>query len=209
MKNGASDAVTLEDTGALNCVVCHLPLKPPIFQCIKGHAVCPSCREETKKIAGGNSWRCHASSGSCFLPSHAMDRLVESVRVPCPHAAHGCAARLAYYDRRSHGEACPYAPRVCPFNDCDFAGAMGALLDHLAGAHFDVDAVRQFWAQELASALAGLGSSVAAHEAGITPGDIDLVMLQATVSRDVAIKAIKKNGGDIVSAIMELTCPEF
>ncbi|PKI35629.1 hypothetical protein CRG98_044083 [Punica granatum] len=42
-------------------------------------------------------------------------------------------------------------------------------------------------------------------ETGVEPRDIELVMTQATVSRSKAVKALKSNNGDIVSAIMELT----
>ncbi|KAI8470593.1 MAG: nascent polypeptide-associated complex subunit alpha-like protein [Monoraphidium minutum] len=42
-------------------------------------------------------------------------------------------------------------------------------------------------------------------EAGVEPKDIELVMTQANVSRGRAVKALKASGGDIVSAIMELT----
>jgi nascent polypeptide-associated complex subunit alpha len=39
----------------------------------------------------------------------------------------------------------------------------------------------------------------------VEPKDIELVMTQASVSRGRAVKALKASGGDIVSAIMELT----
>ncbi|GAB2221838.1 hypothetical protein Droror1_Dr00013029 [Drosera rotundifolia] len=42
-------------------------------------------------------------------------------------------------------------------------------------------------------------------DTGVEPRDIDLVMTQAGVSRSKAVKALKANSGDIVSAIMELT----
>ncbi|XP_061364042.1 nascent polypeptide-associated complex subunit alpha-like protein 2 [Gastrolobium bilobum] len=42
-------------------------------------------------------------------------------------------------------------------------------------------------------------------ETDVEPHDIDLVMTQAGVSRSKAVKALKTHGGDIVSAIMELT----
>ena len=42
-------------------------------------------------------------------------------------------------------------------------------------------------------------------EAGIDARDIELVMSQAAVTRDKAVKALKANDGDIVDAIMELT----
>jgi len=42
-------------------------------------------------------------------------------------------------------------------------------------------------------------------ESGVDPKDIELVMTQAGVSRPKAISALRQSGGDIVSAIMELT----
>ncbi|KAG2275954.1 hypothetical protein Bca52824_058509 [Brassica carinata] len=42
-------------------------------------------------------------------------------------------------------------------------------------------------------------------ETGVEAKDIDLVMTQAGVSKAEAVKALKTNDGDIVSAIMELT----
>lgn len=42
-------------------------------------------------------------------------------------------------------------------------------------------------------------------DSGVEPKDIELVVTQAGVSRAKAVQALKKNNGDIVSAIMELT----
>lgn len=42
-------------------------------------------------------------------------------------------------------------------------------------------------------------------ETGVDPKDIDLVMQQACVSRNLAVKALKNNNNDIVNAIMDLT----
>jgi len=42
-------------------------------------------------------------------------------------------------------------------------------------------------------------------ETGVEAKDIDLVMSQANCSRTAAVKALRKNNGDIVNAIMELT----
>lgn len=44
-----------------------------------------------------------------------------------------------------------------------------------------------------------------ADETGVDPKDIDLVMNQANVSRNMAVKALKNNKNDIVNAIMDLT----
>eukprot|EP00752_Nemacystus_decipiens_P006478 g5832.t1 len=42
-------------------------------------------------------------------------------------------------------------------------------------------------------------------ETGVEPKDIELIMSQAGCSRSAAVNALKKNDGDIVNAIMELT----
>lgn len=43
------------------------------------------------------------------------------------------------------------------------------------------------------------------NDSGVDPKDIDLVMQQANVSRNAAVKALKNNNNDIVNAIMDLT----
>ena len=48
-------------------------------------------------------------------------------------------------------------------------------------------------------------SVVQVDDGGVEPKDIELVMTQAGVSRGKALKALQNAGGDIVSAIMELT----
>ncbi|KAL6608233.1 hypothetical protein ACP70R_041296 [Stipagrostis hirtigluma subsp. patula] len=125
--------VTVENTGhVLDCGICFLPLKPPIFQCDVGHVVCSPCRDRLP-AAGG----CHVCRGrTSFRRCHAMEQLVDSIRVPCPHAAHGCATRPAYHDRERHARACEHAPCHCPGEACGFAaGSTAALVDHFAAAH--------------------------------------------------------------------------
>lgn len=101
-----------------------------------GHVVCTPCRD--KLAAAG--WchvfrgRGHTADGG-FRRCHAMEHLVESIRVPCPNAAHGCAAKPAYYDLRAHSRVCPHAPCHCPGDACGFVGSTTALLDHFAGTH--------------------------------------------------------------------------
>jgi hypothetical protein len=64
--------------------------------------------------------------------------------------------------------------------------------------------------QTISSPPIGAGGAVdgtggAVDETGLDSKDIDLVMVQANVSRAKAVKALKKNGSDIVNAIMDLT----
>ncbi|KAE9608802.1 hypothetical protein Lal_00020613 [Lupinus albus] len=78
-------------------------------------------------------------------------------------------------------------------------------------------AAQQFRMPDLASVTAKPDEGAAAEgaqpddeeeevdETGVAPHDIDLVMTQAGVARNKAVKALKNHDGDIVSAIMELT----
>ncbi|CAL4902905.1 unnamed protein product [Urochloa decumbens] len=124
--------VTVEDADALDCGVCFLPLKAPIFQCEVGHVVCSPCCDKLK--ATGKCHVCGVATSS-YRRCHAMERLVESIHVPCPHAAHGCTMRLAYHDREGHRLVCPHAPCRCPGEACTFVGSTAALLDHFSEAH--------------------------------------------------------------------------
>ncbi|XP_052185346.1 LOW QUALITY PROTEIN: nascent polypeptide-associated complex subunit alpha-like protein 2 [Diospyros lotus] len=81
-------------------------------------------------------------------------------------------------------------------------------------------AAQQFRMPDMGSVMAKSDTSAAAtaaaeaqadeeeediDETGVEARDIDLVMTQAGVSKGKAVKALKTNNGDIVSAIMELT----
>lgn len=105
----------------------HMPL-----QCDVGHVVCSRCRDKLAPVG-----KCHVCSIATrnYHRCHAMERLVESIRVPCPNAAHGCGARPAYYDRQGHCQTCPHVPRLCPGKNCNFLGSTEVLLDHFAGTH--------------------------------------------------------------------------
>jgi hypothetical protein len=95
-----------------------------------------------------------------------MERVVESIRVPCPNAAHGCAARLTYYDRSSHRRACPHAGYSCSGHGCGFVGSVGALLDHVASVHTNSEVMQQFWTEELSRLMARLKLAMAAADTG-------------------------------------------
>ncbi|TVU40216.1 hypothetical protein EJB05_13681, partial [Eragrostis curvula] len=125
--------MTMDRTGALDCGVCFLPLKPPLFQCDVGHVVCSPCQ---RNLAAAAIRRCPVCRGrTSFRRCYAMEQVVDSVRVSCLHAARGCAARPAYHSRDSHAAVCAYAPHSCPADGCGFAGPTAALLEHFDDAH--------------------------------------------------------------------------
>ncbi|KAK8560946.1 hypothetical protein V6N13_026381 [Hibiscus sabdariffa] len=84
-------------------------------------------------------------------------------------------------------------------------------------SQLQTQAAQKFKMPDMSSVMAKTDTSVSAagapadeeeeeiDETGVEPRDIELVMTQAGVSRSKAVKALKTNNGDIVSAIMELT----
>ncbi|KAL6608231.1 hypothetical protein ACP70R_041294 [Stipagrostis hirtigluma subsp. patula] len=153
-ESAAAGVVVVEDTDALDCGVCYLNLPEIIatltisydivcpipavnqadrfYWCNSGHVVCSRCHEKLKAFG-----RCHV----CRIPAngyfrcHAMEHLVESIRVPCPYTADGCTARPAYYDLDTHCQVCPHAWCCCPGVACGFIGSVVSLLDHFTGVH--------------------------------------------------------------------------
>ncbi|KAI4963223.1 hypothetical protein ZWY2020_016954 [Hordeum vulgare] len=116
----ALENLTLADADALDCGVCYLPLKPPIFQCVVGHVLCSQCRD--KLVSARSCHVCRAPMDGGYRRSHDMEKLVESIRAPCPNAAYGCAAKPAYYDLQPHIHACQHGPCHCPEEACGFVG---------------------------------------------------------------------------------------
>ncbi|KAF8725911.1 hypothetical protein HU200_020479 [Digitaria exilis] len=125
--------LTAADADALDCGVCFLPLKPPIFQCDVGHMLCLPCHDKLKGI--GKCDVCGVAVAGGYRRCHGMERLVDSLRAACPNAPYGCAATPPYHSREEHLLACPHAPRHCPVAACGFAGSTAALGDHIASAH--------------------------------------------------------------------------
>ncbi|TVU17613.1 hypothetical protein EJB05_33661 [Eragrostis curvula] len=124
--------VIVVDADALECGVCCLPLKPPIFQCERGHVVCSACCDKLKATG-----KCHVCGVATrgYSRCHAMEHLVASIRIPCPNAAHGCVARPAYHRQDAHNRVCPHAPCRCPGVSCGFIGSTTSLLDHITTVH--------------------------------------------------------------------------
>jgi len=104
------------------------------MQCSVGHVVCSPWHDKL-----GQATNCHV----CRIPipggyfrCNAMEQVVDSIRVPCPHAAHGCAERLAYHDRNGHPRMCAHKPCHCPGEGCGIAGPVQTtLLEHFAAVH--------------------------------------------------------------------------
>ncbi|GJN05972.1 hypothetical protein PR202_ga23653 [Eleusine coracana subsp. coracana] len=112
----------------LHCPLCTLPFTPPIFQCGVGHLACGPCHGQLP----GKECRSCDGDGGAYTRCFAMDAVVSSAVVPCPHQALGCRREVAYHHLADHRRACPHAPCACPEPGCAFAASPGTLAAHLA-----------------------------------------------------------------------------
>ena len=151
------------DMRVLNCPLCNSPFKPPVLQvpsfsflffpffgaklrffclfqtpmrvlycvqCNGGHLACGGC---VSALPGGQCDVCELGDGF-FGPCPALDAVVSSAKVACPHS--GCGRYVVYHEAGEHQSACPHAPCHCTEPGCaGFAASPAALAGHLAAVH--------------------------------------------------------------------------
>jgi len=99
----------------------------PILQCGVGHLICNSCCARLKK--------CPLCPRTAFERCYGMERVVESIEVPCCFANNGCTKKITYFNKKMHEKACRHGPCFCPEPGCGFIGPAVALANHVANHH--------------------------------------------------------------------------
>ncbi|KAL4380832.1 hypothetical protein HN51_004171 [Arachis hypogaea] len=104
-----SSSIFLLDPDVLNCPICFDRLTIPVYQCKNGHVACSVC--------------CGRILNKCGLCSsiltgtqrcRALEKVLESVKVPCPNAKYGCKdTLLCYSDKSGHESKCEFVPCSC------------------------------------------------------------------------------------------------
>ncbi|KAL6626638.1 hypothetical protein ACP70R_030364 [Stipagrostis hirtigluma subsp. patula] len=126
-------APTAVDIGLDRCSRLHHLLRLPQasrIPCALGHVVCSSCHA---RLPGDKCHMCSVRTATtCYNRCYAVEHILDSVRVPCSNAGHGCAVKTHYHDREEHERTCPHGPCFCPEPGCGFAGTAKLLLRHLA-----------------------------------------------------------------------------
>lgn len=81
---------------------------------------CPICRHELGNI------RCLA-----------LERVAESLELPCKYQILGCQDIFPYHGRLRHEQNCRFRPYKCPYAgaDCPVSGSIPFLVDHLKRDH--------------------------------------------------------------------------
>jgi hypothetical protein len=82
------------------------------LQCAAGHAICSTCYE--KLLENDYCQLCSISTtyNRCF----AVERILQSVKIPCSNAGYGCVAKMTYNEIGRHEMNCLKAV-------CDFSGS--------------------------------------------------------------------------------------
>ncbi|KAJ6820781.1 E3 ubiquitin-protein ligase SINA-like 10 [Iris pallida] len=119
------------DPDVLDCPVCFEPLRPPLFQCQNGHVACSSCCNKLQNKCP--SCKLSINYSRCL----ALEKVIESIKVPCPYAKDGCKGKLSYAEHLSHADTCIFAPCFCPMPSCTFSASAQLLSSHFDDCHRD------------------------------------------------------------------------
>lgn len=67
----------------------------------------------------------------------ALEKVAESLELPCRYQIYGCHATFAYYSDLKHEKHCKYRPYNCPYAgaDCSVIGDIPFLVMHLKNDH--------------------------------------------------------------------------
>ena len=99
-------------------------------QCENGHSLCWDCCERLKEVCPS----CQNPVGS--IRNRAVEKILESVQVPCKNASDGCNEMLKISDREDHEEiSCVYQPFKCPVVWCLYKGSTVTIPQHLKEEH--------------------------------------------------------------------------
>ncbi|KAK1686380.1 hypothetical protein QYE76_047228 [Lolium multiflorum] len=112
------------DVTLLHCQACRRPLKPPVFMCASGHAVCCHCRKSHDEMCGVASIHCGG-----------LGAFICASKVACSYKDFGCDSYVVYHQADAHMRACHFAPCKCPDSGCGFVGAPAGLIEHFATIH--------------------------------------------------------------------------
>ncbi|KAJ7295657.1 hypothetical protein O6H91_06G051500 [Diphasiastrum complanatum] len=115
----------------LDCSVCISSMYPPIYQCLNGHTLCSSCKSRVQNRCP----TCRHELGT--IRCLALEKVAESVELPCRFQNLGCSEICPYYSKLKHESNCTYRPYDCPYagSECPVKGDISALLLHLRDDH--------------------------------------------------------------------------
>ncbi|XP_024020956.1 E3 ubiquitin-protein ligase SINAT3 [Morus notabilis] len=114
----------------LECPVCSNSMYPPIHQCHNGHTLCSACKTIHNRCP-----TCKLDLGD--IRCLALEKVAESLDMPCKYLALGCPEIFPYYSKIKHELVCNFRPYNCPYagSDCSVVGDIRFLVSHLRDDH--------------------------------------------------------------------------
>ncbi|CAA3031566.1 E3 ubiquitin- ligase SINAT5 [Olea europaea subsp. europaea] len=115
----------------LECPVCTNSMYPPIHQCHNGHTLCSTCKVRVHNQCP----TCRQELGD--IRCLALEKVAESLELPCKYFSLGCPQILPYYSKLKHEVVCNFRPYNCPYagSECSVVGDIPYLVSHLRDDH--------------------------------------------------------------------------
>ncbi|GAB4835140.1 E3 ubiquitin-protein ligase sinat2 [Ancistrocladus abbreviatus] len=115
----------------LECGVCMNMMYPPIHQCPNGHTLCSHCKARVQNICP----TCRSELGN--IRCLALEKVAESLELPCRYQNMGCPDLFPYYSKLKHEIGCRFRPFNCPYagSECSVTGDIPFLVMHLKEDH--------------------------------------------------------------------------
>ncbi|CAH1131171.1 unnamed protein product [Ceutorhynchus assimilis] len=115
----------------LVCPVCFEYMHPPIFQCIKGHSICSSCKPQ---VVPCPVCRGEIRSTQNFLLENITGRMI----YPCKYHKVGCTLAFKSTEIRAHENCCEFGPYNCPMaeiENCTEKFTKADIIGHIENNH--------------------------------------------------------------------------
>lgn len=101
------------------------------MQCPNGHTLCSTCKARVQNRCP----TCRQELGD--IRCLALEKVAESLELPCKYSALGCLEILPYYSKLKHEGVCKLRPYNCPYagSECSTVGNIPSLVSHLRDDH--------------------------------------------------------------------------
>lgn len=101
------------------------------MQCPNGHTLCVVCKTNVQNVCP----ICRQELGN--IRCLALEKVAESIELPCKYHSYGCLDILAYHSRMRHEENCKYRGYNCPYAgaECLVTGDIPFIVEHLKADH--------------------------------------------------------------------------
>ncbi|XP_043691595.1 E3 ubiquitin-protein ligase SINAT2-like [Telopea speciosissima] len=99
--------------------------------CPNGHTLCSKCKVRVQNCCP----ICRHELGN--IRCLALEKVAESLELPCTYNGLGCHDILPYYSKLKHEQHCQFRPYNCPYagSECSVAGDIPTLVAHLKDDH--------------------------------------------------------------------------